>query len=475
MGLFINTNIASINSQRYLQRISGRLNKTFERLSSGRRVNTAADDAVGLAISERFNSQIRGLGQAVRNANDAISLVQVAESSLQESTSIMQRIRELSVQAASDVNGESDRQAIQAEITQLIDELSRIGSTTSFNNQKILDGTFADKFFQVGANFRETVRVRVRDARALSLGRFAVQTGDVVTADPIAFGDVLINGVTLRATRPADDAVSTSLASSSAIAKAAAINDTKEFHGVTAYTQPTVRAGVAQSGGTLDESNYIEINGRIITGLSVGQDDTSEDLLRAINAEFKFTGVLASRDAKSQIVLTAADGRNIEVVGVGTGGAVSGLIDPADPQEDVTFGAVVLSSPDQFRLTGPNESFLGFTDNALVGVSTVQSVTTLDVSTREGANLALLISDRAIQQLTEDRAELGAIQNRLQSTISNLTAVSENATAARSRILDADFAAESANLAKSQILQQAATAMLAQANQQGQQALSLLQ
>ncbi|MBU0551710.1 flagellin [Myxococcota bacterium] len=470
MGLFINTNIAALNSQRRLLHSTNSLNRTFERLSSGRRVNSAADDAVGLAISERFNAQIRGMDQAVRNSNDAVSLVQVAESSLQESTNIMQRIRELAVQAASDVNSSSDREAIQAEIDQLQDELGRIADTTNFNGQKVLDGTFLDKFFHIGANFRETVRVRVRDARPVTIGRHAVSTGDPVTTATLAAGDLFINGVTVRATQPVDDTLSTSANSGSAIAKATAINDGTSFHGVSAYTNPAVRPGSGQAaGGTLDEANYIEINGRTITGLHVGTDDTPENLVRAINAEFDNTGVIASRNADSQIVLTAEDGRNIEVVTVGNGGLVTGLT------AGVSTGTITLHSENQYSLSGANEAFIGFVDNALVGVNSVQAVSTIDVTTREGANLALLITDRALAQLAEDRADLGAVQNRLQSTISNLTAVSETTSAARSRILDADFAAESSNLARFQVLQQAGTSILAQANQSSQNALSLLQ
>ncbi len=470
MGLFINTNVAAINAQRHLLKVGGRLERSFERLASGRRVNSAADDAVGLAISERFNSQIRGMNQAVRNSNDAVSLVQVAESSLQEATNIMQRIRELALQSASDVNSVADREAIQDEVDQLKDELHRIGETTNFNSQKVLDGSYVDKFFHVGANFRETVRVRIRDARPKNLARHAVSTGDATTSHPLAVDSLAINGVTIRATRPVDDGLSTSFQSGSAISKASAINDGTEFHQVSAYVNPTVREPTAApGGGILDEDDYITINDRIITGLNVGVDDTLETLVQAINSEFDFTGVIASRDANSQIVLTAQDGRNIEVEALGQGGVVTGL------SSGVAQGTITLHSENQYRLTGANEDYIGYVDNALVGISSIQAVDTIDVTTREGANLALLIADRAIAQLTGDRAELGAIQNRLQSTISNLTEVSETSQAARSRILDADFAKESAELARYQILQQAGTSILAQANQSSQNALSLLQ
>jgi len=250
MGLIINTNMSSLNAQRNLLFSTNKLAKSFQRLSSGLRINTAGDDAAGLAISERFTSQIRGLGQAIRNANDAVSLVQVTEGALQESTSILQRIRELAVQAASDVNTTADRESLQAEVDQLKDELKRIGDTTTFNGQKLLDGTFTDKYFHVGMNFRETVRVRVRDARSETIGRWAVQTGIQVTTNALAAGDVFLNGVTVRATRPEDDLLSTTYATGSAIAKAAAINDSTSFTGISAYANPAVRGGVGNIAGS---------------------------------------------------------------------------------------------------------------------------------------------------------------------------------------------------------------------------------
>lgn len=472
MGLFINTNISSVNAQRNLLHSTSKLSKSFQRLSSGLRVNTAADDAAGLAISERFNSQVRGLNQSIRNANDAVSLVQTAEGALQESTNILQRMRELAVQAASDVNTEADRRAIQDEVLQLTSELQRIGDTTTFNQQKLLDGTFTDKFFHIGMNFQETLRVRVRDARSERIGRWAVATSSEgpVTDQALAAGGLLINGVTVRATQTLDDTLSTTQQDASAIAKAAAINDSSEFHGVEALVNETVREGAADvAGGTLDQIHYVQINGRIITGFTVRPDDANEGLVQAINAEFDFTGVIATRDENNQIQLSAADGRNIEIIAAGNGANITGLA------ESVTRATVTLNSENQYILDGAQEADIGFVADALVGVSNVQSVETIDVSTRLGANLALLITDRAIGQIAADRAELGAVQNRLSSTISNLSAVVENATAARSRILDADFAAESATLARNQILSQAATTILAQANQVPQQALSLLQ
>lgn len=470
MGLFINSNSFATNAQRNMLTSSTKLGKSFQRLSSGLRVNSAADDAAGLSISERFNSQVRGLNQSVRNANDAISLVQVAEGALQESTAVLQRMRELSVQAASDVNTSADRAAIQNEINQLTDELERIGDTTTFNQQKLLDGSFNDKFFHIGMNHQERIRVRVRDARADNIGRVASSTGSAVSAGALGSDELTINNTTIRATQLVDDQISTTLRTSSAIAKAAAVNDFTEFTGVTAYVNETSRSGTGSvAGGTLDENNFIKINDVVFTGFTVQQDDANESLLNAFNAELNTTGVLASRNDNGQIELTAADGRNIDVEVVGNGGIIGGLA------SDVTTASITLVSDEQFQLGGTNEAALGFVDDAITAVTNKNSVANLSVEGREEANLALLVLDRAISQISSDRSELGAVQNRLQSTISNLSSVAENATAARSRILDADFASESAQLSRNQILTQAATTILAQANQVPQQAMSLLQ
>jgi flagellin len=470
MGLFVNTNLASISAQHNLLGSQNSINKAFQRLSSGLRINSAGDDAAGLAISERFTSQIRGLGQALRNANDATSLAQVAEGALAESVNILQRMRELAVQAANDVNTSDDRNALQQEVNQLIDELTRIGDTTRFNGQKLLDGSFTDSFFQVGAFARETIRVRIRDARSQTVGRQATQTGTAVTVNPLAANDLFINGITIRATQAADDTVSTSFATGSAIAKAAAINASTQFTGVTAKVLPTDLTGAGRiAGGTLDNVNNIVINGQVIAGITVSPDDAGNTLVHAINEVSEKTGVIAALDANSHLVLHAEDGRNIEVVAHGAGAAMTGVA------TQVKTASINLYSENQYTVSGNNEAFIGFANNALVGVTANEAVTTVDVTTRFGANESILKLDRAIQQINSDRAELGAVENRVQSILSNLNNIVENSTAARSRIQDADFAQETANLTRAQILQQAGISVLSQANQQPQTVLGLLQ
>jgi len=471
MGLYVNTNVASINARRNLMHSQSRLAKNFARLSSGLRINTAGDDAAGLAISERFTSQIRGLGQAVRNANDAISLAQVAEGALSESTNILQRMREIAIQSANDINSAADREALNDEIVQLQDELDRIGNNTTFNGTNLLDGSFVDAFFHVGAFARQTVRVRIRDARAIAIGRQATQTGTVVTTDALAGDSLLINAITVRATVLDDDTLSTSFPAGSAIAKAAAINDTTEYHGVTAKALPTVYTSPDPiAGGTLDNVDNITINGQTITGLSVAGNDATDVLVRAINEVFPETGVTAKLDERGHLQLTAEDGRNIEVTTNGAGAAITG-VDAATVQT----AQVNLYSEDQYVLSGANEDFIGFIDNELVGVNAAEAITTVNVLTRFDSNEALLRIDRALSQITRDRAELGAVTNRMQSTLANLTTIIEASSASRSRIRDADFADETSDLSRNQIIQQAGVSILSQANSQPQQVLSLLQ
>ncbi|MCB9536501.1 MAG: flagellin [Myxococcales bacterium] len=471
MGLFINTNVASLNAQRNLLRSSNDLGRSFERLSSGLRINSARDDAAGLAITTRFTSQVRGLNQAVRNTNDGISLAQTVEGALQESTNILQRIRELSIQSANDINTESDRESLDAEVQQLIEELDRIGETTTFNNQNVLNGDFVKSYFHVGANARETISVSVEDARAKSLGRAAVLTGLNTVTAALADGDVVINGVTIRATAATDDALSTTQVLNSAIAKAQAINDSSAHTNVTARALASVDSGNAdiQGGGDLNSADYIQINGQVITGFTVQADDADGELLAQINAVSADTGVIASLDINSRLVLTAEDGRNIDLQVVGNANVLTGLT------SEVTLGRLEISSDEQVRIEGADTTKLGLANAIeLVGVNSTNAVDTINVLDRENANRAIGIVDRALEQISGNRARLGAIQNRLEATINNLTTISENLSSSRSRILDADFADETARLSRNQILQQAGTSILAQANQQPQQALALL-
>ena len=478
MPLNINTNVASLSAQRNLGKSTKSLASSFQRLSSGLRINSAKDDAAGLAISSRFTAQIRGLNQAVRNTNDGISLAQTAEGALDESSNILQRVRELGVQAANDTNTQGDRESIQEEVSQLIGELDRIASTTNFNSNNILDGSFLGANFHVGANARETITVNLADARAGALGRQVRVTGTtgvstVAATGAFAAGDVTINSVVVRATEAADDTVSTTLNATSAIAKGTAINDSSEFTNVRAIVESAVVTGGAITATVLDSSNYIQINDQIVTGFQVQNNDADGSLVNAINAVASESGVVASLNSSQRLVLTAVDGRNIDVDQV-LGGSATGLVD------GVTGGSLTLQSDEQVSLTlaatgAAKLGGLGISGGtAVFGVNSDKAISTVDVTTRAGANLAIDIADVALDQVSKLRGQLGAVQNRLESTVNNLQATSENLSAARSRILDADFAEETAQFSRNQIIQQAGISVLAQANQQPQVALSLL-
>lgn len=467
MTLRINTNKESLNSLGALQRNQGLLNKAFQRLSSGLRINSAADDAAGLAISQRFTSQVRGLTQAIRNASDGVSLTQTADAALGNSQDVLQRIRELSVQAANGTLTDQDRQSIQAEVDQLTDELDRIGGTTTFNGKKLLDGSGGNQSFQVGANANETVSTPSIDVRASSIGRAAIVTSGQIDASGLQNGELSVNGIAIRGTTAADDTASSTQNQGSAIAAARAINDSSFLTGVTASVNATEVSGGAVGGGQLDSSNTLTINGTAITSVDVNPDDAGDDLVEAINAASDETGVTASRNESGGIDLRAQDGRNIDVQTTGNAAAITGL------SAGTTTGTVTLTSENQFSVGGTDTADAGLAAG-LYGVRADSAASNIDVSTVDGANDALRTVDRALGEVSRARSRYGALQNRFESTISNLSNVAENATAANSRIADADYGQEAANLIRARIVGQANISVLAQANVSGQIALRLL-
>jgi flagellin len=496
MGLFINTNLSALNAQRQLTATSNQLGRSFERLSSGLRINSAKDDAAGLSITTRFTAQIRGLNQAVRNSNDGISLAQTAEGALNETTNILQRIRELSVQAANDTNNDADRASLQAEVDQLKFELDRIASTTNFNGNSILSGEFLSRDLQVGANVGETLKISIGAAGTNDLARQARYKADTFVSSD-AFTGLTIAGsngtVGIRATVNIDDQASTTMRSSSAIAKAAAINDSKMLTGVRAIVSATEVTGTSNvQGFTLDTANYMTINNEKISGFTIQDNDATSVLVDAINIASSKTGVIATLSAQGELVLTAEDGRNVDVqfssmtlsqkigfadisnVATITGSGTLGGATVATGF--VATGVLTLQSTGLFELqsSATLTNSIGFTDPGVYGVNSESAVSSIDISSREGAVKALDVIDLALENVTSARADLGALQNRLESTINNLSTTSENLSASRSRILDADFATETAQLSRNQIIQQAGVSILAQANQQGQIALSLL-
>jgi len=477
-----------LNAQRKLNSTSNALGRSFERLSSGLRINGAKDDAAGLSITTRFSAQIRGLNQAVRNSNDGISLAQTAEGALNETSNILQRIRELAVQAANDTNNDSDRTSLQAEVAQLKSELDRIAETTNFNGNKVLDGTFLAKDIQVGANVGETLSVSIDGAATTDLGRQARYLGEAtngyVTTTAFTAGNTMtIQGqnataASVRATVDADDSVSTSLKSASAISKAAAINDLTDTTGVRAIVGKTTVEGGTLTGDVLNSSDLFSINGHEVTGFTVASNDADGNLVDAINAISDDTGVTASLSATGGLNLEAADGRNILLAfsdnTVATNLGFSATTDAATATATTILatGNVTLQSEGNFTLGGESDE-IDF-GTGVFGVNSDKSVSSVDVSSREMAVEALDVIDLALENVSSSRAKLGALQNRLESTINNLSTTSENLSASRSRILDADFASETAQLSRNQIIQQAGVSILAQANQQPQVALALL-
>ncbi len=577
MPLVINTNVASLNSQRQLMNSGNALDKATERLSSGQRINSAKDDAAGLAISNRMTSQIRGLDQAIRNANDGVSLVQTAEGALQEVTNMLQRIRELSIQSANGIYNDIDRKTLDAEVQQLKKEMDRISETTSFNGQKLLDGTMKGTFLQVGSQANETMDVSIGSFSTTAMGG---SSGDIVgeaTAaglgdlKALAAGDLIVNGEPLSlipaAVTNLNDALK--LWNDDLDGKGANITSLVQ------YTASGAGSGVLRSPTETLTLAYTDGDGLPQSYVITGTNDMKE-LVAKINAE---TGIEATLTDGGKLVLTAVGGTSLVVTDTSTGGGGSGTpaaattnfslvfndesadkrgvliqaagaavatelqalgIDVQDADGNLlgtaitsattnvlqegdliingvaigkitgqgvaadtlaeTIRVINLSSSEtgvvafaggtnQIALRSANgeEVSIKYGDTANVtdvlaitgfqernDTEGVGSVASIKIDTYEGAQRAIKIVDKALEQVNATRADLGAVNNRLDFTMSNLANVSEKTSASRARIVDADFAAETAALSRAQVLQQAAQAMLAQANARPEQVLQLL-
>lgn len=492
MAQVINSNIASLSAQNALNKSQSSLQTSLERLSSGLRINSAKDDAAGLAIVDRFTSQIRGLNQAVRNANDGLSVAQVAEGALQESSNIMQRMRELAVQSANDSNSSTDRANIQKEVSQLQEELNRIGDTTTFNGKQLLDGSFTTQSFQVGANANETINVSIASSRATELGAQTFETATNIGA-PAAIAAAAGNNTTdgiISITGTLGTADADYAAGATANEIAALVRGVSGDTGVNATATTTANLTAFETGtisfslSSVDGSGVVQGSVASISALTSSATDLA-GLRDNINSNTASTGISAQiNTAGNGIDLTNASGDDIVIESASSGGTnpfavntialaeTDGVTATATDSIQVS-GQISFSSSNSFLLEDATvgEDVLGAASVA----STLSSVADIDVSTRDGANDALNILDQALASVTDSRASLGAIQNRLESTVSNLASISENVSAARSRVQDADFAAETAELTRSQILQQAGISVLSQANTLPQQVLSLLQ
>ena len=496
MASFINTNIASLNAQRNLTTSQSALATSLQRLSSGLRINSAKDDAAGLAISERFTSQIRGADQAARNANDGISLAQTAEGDLAQIGNNLQRIRELAVQSANGTNSSTDRVSINTEVEQLLAENDRVASSSSFNGVKLLDGSFGSQSFQVGANANQTIAITgVTSSRNSALGKavtdnFASTALSAITNNGTG-GATGTASLTIGLTGPGTS-VSINNVGTSAKDISAAINSSG-VTGLTATAASTVAAGTASTttatNVTAPGVSQFTLNGTVVSGISTTTNEATNATatFNAINALSSTTGVTATVTAGA-ITLTAADGRNIDVGNfstTATGTATLADLGLGGGNIGTGAGAKTATVNVSYAAPSPNGvpvTAVTVTDTALASAANIAASSSLtgtvlsstDVLTAANSQTAITSVDAALATINSSRATLGAIQNRFSSVVSSLQTTSENLSASRSRIQDTDFAAETAHLTRGQILQQAGTAILAQANALPNGVLALL-
>ena len=512
MAITINTNVTAMTAQRNLNSASSSVADSMQKLSSGLRINSAKDDAAGLQISNRLTNQSNGLNVAMRNANDGVSMAQTAEGAMSESTTIMERMRELALQSANGSNSDKDRDAMQTEMSDLQSEMNRIADTTSFGGQNLLDGSFGDKNgetkFQIGANSNETQSLGLMDVSAHAVGRDSSGVTDTKAAATNEFTGgnqagnnlmtVNVNGenhnIDVTANMDAD-------ALQNKLNNIDGLSDIK----VSENSKYVASADAKQATQTLSG-----ISGKVtlsIEGTDVAIDtataDTAEKQATAINAAVK--DVNASVNKKGELVISGkANGEALEIgatiakADLGTvkiGGAFVENKDTA-ATNDVTVSpivsnngkAAVAEAAAKFNIDFSNvKADVGIKNITLGGNGiaapksmaidtkvTTESVASLDLSTQEGAQNAIDVLDSAMEQVDSKRAEIGAFQNRMSHTMSNLANINENVNASNSRIKDVDFASETINMTKGQILQQAGTSILAQAKQIPQAALSLL-
>lgn len=584
MGFRINTNIAAMNSHRNAVNTNIGLDKSLNSLSSGLRINKAADDASGMTIADSLRSQAQGLGQAINNANDGVAVIQTADGALDEYINIINTVRTKSIQAASDGQNADSRKAIQADIDRLLEAADMIATTTQFNGQQLLDGTFVNKAFHIGAYANETANISIDDTQTTSVGKIKstldnstigtqmlgtstnlqkLEDGSFALKDDFLKLDGVDVTATLTEKSPYGILDAKNIAS--AIADATGITATAETKQI--GTAAVTATGTIDGGAT----NYIKINGYDIGAVTLLANDSNKALASAINALTDQTGVKATTSDSGVITLLAEDGRNISVELGGTGTA-SGLADTAtrvtgatvtalastattaqtiavgeliingvDMQgtygdgittgsaaddllaaiqaiegleassitaagqivvtsndgtdvnisgsvdtyfvaatqqgihNDATHGNVTLYSDDPVRAEARNADIIGFKDGSMQTAFGSERLSTIDVTTREAAELSILITDSALKQLDATRADLGSVQNQLESTIRNISVTQVNVTAAESQIRDVDFAKESANFAKLNILAQSGSYAMSQANAVQQNVMRLLQ
>lgn len=484
MALTVNTNIASLNTQRNLNASSNDLNTSLQRLTTGYRINSAKDDAAGLQISNRLSNQISGLNVATRNANDGISLAQTAEGALQQSTNILQRIRDLALQSANGSNSDADRAALQKEVAAQQAELTRISDTTTFGGRKLLDGSFGTTSFQVGSNAYETIDISLQNASASAIGSYQVGSNGAGTLASVA-GTATASGIASGTVNLVGGGQVKNIAIAAGdSAKAIAEKMDGAIPNLSARARTVFTADV--SGVTVGSLNFDVTVGS--NTVSLAGVTSTQDLADQLNSNSSKLGITASINDKGVLTITSATGENVKFgaqTGTATAGQVAVKVQGSDGKFEaaaknvvaaatttVVTGYVQLNSPTAYSVSGTGTQASQVFGNA--SAAQKSSVASVDISTADGAQNAIAVVDNALAAIDAQRADLGAVQNRFKNTIDNLTNISENATNARSRIKDTDFAAETAALSKNQVLQQAGTAILAQANQLPQAVLSLL-
>ena len=469
MPLIINTNLSALTAQRNLANSQAGMARAIQRLSTGLRINGAVDDAAGLAISDRLTAQIRGLNQSVRNANDGVSALQTADGSLNEYANLLQRARELAVQSANDSNSASDRASLNSEVINILSELDRLASTVQFNNKKLLDGTFQNAQFQLGANAGETVSFGIGSFNTVDLGANILQ-GNAVSSTGLSgltgASTLTINGtvVTIGA-QTAIEGVVAAINNRSGDTKTTAIKNTSTVLVDTAF------AGV--TGGT----QTLTINGINIT-LTTVNADTSSQFVATVNGFSGQTGVVASTSGNN-MVFTRSSGGTISIMESTASSAVAGAVGDVIANSSArTFNAGFTLSVDLDKTLAVVSSGvgtdMGFTTAIVNSAVTAKRINAINISSPSASTDTLSVIDYGLAQLNRTRGDIGAVQNRFVSAITSLTVSSENLSAARSRVRDADVAAETAELTRNQILIQAGVAVLAQANQLPSVALSLL-
>lgn len=475
MPIKINQNIFSLIVQRNLGRTTQKLESSYAHLSSGERITRSADDPAGMATSEQLRYEIQGLRQNQQNVSGAFSLLGTAESYMDTMTNTLQRARELTVQAGNDTLSPTDRQAIQAELAELTDEINRVASTARFNDQYLLNGQLQNVSIQVGTGHSETLKVSLADFRTASLGARAEKTSDQpVGTTPISAGTIQINGYAIPASKV--DGLSTTQAASSAIAKANAINEVESKSGVHAQALPTEAAGSSaiQPVSIDGTTRTLRINGVSIAPVTVLANDSGGSLVQAINSHTSQTGVTASVNSAGVLQLNAEDGRNIEVVSQGGVGGLLGLRAGVGDVNRTDTAKLTLTSTRPFAINDPSGALGMATALQQVNTDPATALQYANVSDVNSATRALQSIDAALAQISDGRSRVGAISNRLESLTDTLATQIENLTSTDSRIRDTDFAFETARLTQAQILQQAGVAMLAQANVTPRQALELL-